>query len=119
MRQALPALLSLCGLALGLASGPALAQGGSCVTNQVLRVDAAFSRHGAGGTFDYSVQVSNMTGRPVTFRVNFRMTRAQVHPQILSQAFTLPVAGSRIIVLGNGPEQSTPTRIGGGVVLTC
>ncbi len=106
-------------LAFCLASGPALAQAGSCLTNQVLRVDAAFSRHGAGGTFDYSVQVSNMTSRPVTFRVNFRMTRAQVNPQILSQAFTLPVAGSRIIVLGNGPEQSTSSRIGGGVVLTC
>lgn len=106
-------------LALCLLPGPALAQGGSCVASQALRVDAAFSRHGAGGTFDYSVQVSNMTGRPVTFRVNFRMTRAQVNPQILSQPFTLPVAGSRIILLGNGPEQSTPTRIGGGVVLTC
>ena len=97
----------------------ALAQGGSCLARNLLRVDAAFSRHGAGGTFDYSVQISNVSGAPVTFRVGFRMTNAQVNPQILSQAFTLPAHGNRIIIVGNGREQSVATRIGGGVLLTC
>ncbi|MBX9748337.1 MAG: hypothetical protein K5Q68_01860 [Roseococcus sp.] len=111
--------LRLLALALCLASGPALAQGGNCVANQLLRVDAAFSRHGAGGTFDYSVQVTNLSPRQVTFRVSFRMTNAQVNPQILGQAFTLPPNGNRIIVLGNGRDQSLSTRIAGGVTLTC
>lgn len=106
-------------LGLLLAAGPALAQSGSCITGNLLRVDAAFSRHGAGGTFDYSVQVSNIGSRPVIFRVTFRMSNAVVNPQILGQSFTLPANGNRIIVVGNGREQSVASRIGGGVVLTC
>ncbi|MEI6162499.1 MAG: hypothetical protein WCP77_21935 [Roseococcus sp.] len=100
-------------------AGPAMAQSGSCITGGLLRVDAAFSRHGAGGTFDYSVQVSNVANRPVTFRVGFRMTNAQVNPMILSQSFNLPLNGNRIIILGNGTELSTAGRIGGGVQLNC
>lgn len=106
-------------LAQMLPAGPAAAQSGTCLTGNLLRVDAAFSRHGAGGTFDYSVQVTNLTTRPVSFRVTFRMTNAQVNPQILGQAFTLPPNGNRIIVLGNGREQSVSTRIAGGVGLAC
>lgn len=102
-----------------LLAGPALAQSGSCITSSQLRVDAAFSRHGAGGTFDYSAQVTNVTNRPVTFRVGFRMTGARVNPAILGQAFTLPPSGNRIIPLGNGTEQSTSSRLMGGVQLNC
>lgn len=102
-----------------LVANPAAAQTGTCLSTNVLRVDAAFSRHGAGGTFDYSVQVSNLTMRPVNFRVTFRMTNAQVNPQILGQVFTLPAYGNRIIVLGNGRDQSVGTRIAGGVILAC
>lgn len=100
-------------------AAPVKAQGGNCLTGNMLRVDATFSRPGAGGTFDYSVQVTNQSGRPVTFRVGFRMSGAQVNPAILSQAFTLPALGSRIILLGSGAEVSTTSRIGGGVLLTC
>lgn len=95
------------------------AQAGNCVTDGQLRVDAAFSRAGAGGTFDYSVQVSNLSNRPITFRITFRMTNAQVNPQLLRRSFTLPVHGSGILVLGNGTEVSTLSRIGGGVLLSC
>jgi hypothetical protein len=102
-----------------LPAGQAAAQSGTCLTSNQLRVDAAFSRHGAGGTFDYSVQVTNLTTRPVSFRVTFRMTNAQLNPQILGQVFTLPPSGNRIIVLGNGREQSLTTRIAGGVSLAC
>jgi hypothetical protein len=105
--------------ALSLLPGLALAQGGNCVSSSVLRVDAAYSRHGAGGTFDYSVQVTNVTARPVTFRVSFRMTNAQANPQILGQSFTLAPNGNRVIVVGNGRDQAMATRIGGGVTLTC
>jgi hypothetical protein len=113
------AALLLCPLAKTLPVGQAMAQSGTCLTTNLLRVDAAFSRHGAGGTFDYSVQVSNLTARPVSFRVTFRMTNAQVNPQILNQVFNLPANGNRIIVLGNGRDQSVSTRIAGGVSLAC
>ncbi len=104
---------------MALMAGPALAQGGNCITGNLLRVDAAFARHGAGGTFDYSVQVTNMTAREVTFRVNFRMTNTTTNPALFSTVFRLPPNGNRVIIVGNGREQSTPSRIGGGVVLTC
>lgn len=109
---ALPAVLTV-------PAAPAAAQGGNCVTGNLLQVNAAFSRPGAGGTFDYSVQVTNLTLRPVVFRVRFRMTGAQLHPAILRQAFTLPARGSGLIILGNGTELSTTNRIAGGVLLTC
>jgi hypothetical protein len=97
----------------------ALAQGGTCVTHQLLRVDAAFARIGTGGTFDYSVQISNISPRAVTFRVAFRMSNVHVNPQLLGRAFTLPPHGSGMIVVGNGLDQAMSTRIRGGVVLTC
>lgn len=106
-------------LAGSLPADQALAQSGTCLTANLLRVDAAFSRHGAGGTFDYSVQVSNLTTRQVSFRVTFRMTNAQLNPQLLGQVLTLPANGNRIIELGNGREQSVGTRIAGGVSLAC
>ena len=102
-----------------LSADRATAQGGDCVTGGLLRVDAAFSRPGAGGTFNYSVQVSNLSNRPITFRATFRMTNAQVNPELLRRNFTLPVHGSGILVLGNGTEISTLSRIGGGVSLNC
>ncbi len=100
-------------------AAPSNAQSGNCLTGNLLRVDAAFSRHGAGGTFDYSVQVSNMSNRPVTFRVGFRMTSVVANPALHSQSFTLPPAGSRIIIVGNGRDNALASRIGGGVQLNC
>ena len=97
----------------------ASAQSGNCITSNLMRVDAAFSRHGAGGTFDYLIQVSNLSQRPVTFRVTFRMTNVQVNPQILGRPFTLPPNGNGLIILANGREQTQSTRINGGVQLTC
>jgi len=102
-----------------LFANSASAQGGNCVTGGLLRVDAAFSRPGAGGTFNYSVQVSNLSNRPIIFRITFRMTNAQVNPELLRRNFTLPVHGSGILVLGNGTEVSTLSRVGGGVSLNC
>jgi hypothetical protein len=102
------------------ATGPASAQTqGSCVTANLLRVDAAFSRPGSGGTFDYSVQITNLTARPVTFRLAFRMTNAQMNPAIIARPQTLPRQASQIFVLGSGLALSTPIRITGGVLLTC
>ena len=108
-------------LVLGLLSGasPVAAQSGSCVTGNLLRVDAAFSRQGAGGTFDHLVQLTNLTNRPVTFRVRFRLNNTQVNPAILGLAFVMPAQAARLIILGNGTAVSTASRIGGGVLLTC
>ena len=99
--------------------GMALAQSGNCVTGGFLRLDAAFARHGPGGTFDYSAQLSNVTNRPVTFRITFRMTNAQVNPQILGRSFTLPPNGNGIYLLASGTEISTSGRIGSGLLLSC
>ena len=100
-------------------AAPSNAQSGNCITGNLLRVDAAFSRHGAGGTFDYSVQVTNLSTRPVTFRLGLRMTGALMNPALHRQSFTLPPAGNRIIIVGNGRENALPSRIGGGVQLNC
>jgi len=104
---------------LALLSGKAPAQTGNCIAGGSLRIDAAFSRHGAGGTFDYSVQVSNVSNRPISFRITFRMSNAQVNPQLLRRSFTLPVNGNAIYILGNGTAISNSARIGGGVLLSC
>ena len=82
---------------------PSVAQTqGSCVTGNLLRVDAGFSRPGSGGTFNYSAQVTNLTARPVTFRIAFRMTNAQPNQAVLARPQTLPGQASQVLVLGNG-----------------
>jgi len=97
----------------------AWAQSGSCLNAGLLRVDAAFAREGAGGTFNYLAQISNITNRPVVFRITFRMTNAQVNPQILGRSFTLPPNGSGIYLVASGTSISTAQRIGGGLLLSC
>lgn len=100
-------------------SGPALAQGQNCVSTGLLRVDAAFSRQGSGGTFNYSVQLSNAANRPVRFRITFRLPTAQPNPANLSTVYTLPPHANQIYLVGNGLELSTASRIGGSVLLNC
>lgn len=116
---------------MGLLAGPALAQGqgagsgsGSglgqnCISAGMLRVDAAFSRPGSGGTFNYSAQIVNAANRPVRFKITFRMSNAQPNPQNLSMVYTLPPHANQIFMLGSGLDLSTSSRIGGGVLLNC
>lgn len=102
-----------------LLAAPAAAQSGNCLTSGLLRMDAAFARQGAGGTFDYLAQVTSLTSRPVHVRVGFRMSNAQVNPALHGAPFVIPARASRLVLLGNGREVSTASRIGGGVLLTC
>jgi len=109
----------ICAIFLLLGANGAWAQAGSCITSGLLRVDAASTREGAGGTFNYLAQISNVTNRPVTFRITFRMTSAQVNPQILGRSFTLPRNGSGLFLVASGTRISTAQRIGGGLLLNC
>lgn len=102
-----------------LMAAPSHAQSGNCITGNLLRVDAASSRHAAGGTFDYAVQVTNLSTRPVNFRLGFRMTGALMNPALHRQRFTLPPRGTGSVIVGNGRENALPSRIGVGVQLTC
>lgn len=113
------ALAALILTLMGAASAPALAQGQNCVSAGLLRVDTAFSRQGSGGTFNYSVQVSNTVNRPVRFRITFRLPTAQPNPANLSTIYTLPPNANQIYLVGNGLELSTSSRIGGSVLLNC
>jgi len=106
-------------LMISLVPGLAEAQRGNCVSGNLIRVDAAFARAGAGGTFDYLVQVTNLSSRPVTFRVGFQMTNAFVNPQIAGRPFVLPANSNGRIIVGNGRDQSQPSRISGSVTLNC
>lgn len=117
--KAAPTGARICVIFCLLGASGAWAQSGNCVTGGLLRVDAAFAREGAGGTFNYLAQLSNSSTRPVTFRISFRMTSTQVNPQILGRSFTLPPNGSGIYLVASGTRISTAQRIGGGLLLSC
>lgn len=102
-----------------LSAGPALAQAGSCITTNRLRVDAAYSRDGAAGTYDYMVQVSNMTNQLVRFRVGFQMTGAINDPRLAGTQFQIAPSGSLIIPMANGRVRADANRVRGGVMLNC
>lgn len=102
-----------------LLAGPALAQSGTCLSRGMLQVDAAYSRDAAGGTYDYMVQVSNLTTQAVRFRVEFQMTGAIPDPRLASTHFQVAARGSLVIPMANGRVRADATRIRGGVRINC
>lgn len=108
-------------LAAGLAflAGPALAQQGTCLTRNLLQVNAAYSRDAAAGSYDYMVQVSNLTTQPVRFRVQFQMTGAIPDPRLAGTMFQVAPRGSLIIPMANGRVRADATRVRMGVTLIC
>jgi hypothetical protein len=104
---------------LSLLAEPALAQSGTCLERGLLRVVSAFAIDGAAGTYDYAVQVSNITNRQVGFRIEFRMTGAIPHPQLRTTTFQIAPQGSLTIRMANGRVRAESNRVGGGVRLHC
>lgn len=104
---------------MALLATPAMAQSGSCLTSNRLRVDAAYSRDAAAGTYDYLVQVSNMTGVAVRFRVGFQMTGAINDPRLAGTQFQIAPSGSLVIPMANGRVRADSNRVRGGVSLHC
>ncbi|WPB85125.1 hypothetical protein [Sediminicoccus rosea] len=98
---------------------PALAQQGTCLTRNMLQVDAAYSRDAAAGSYDYMVQVSNLTAQAVRFRAQFQMTGAIPDPRLASTMFQVAPRGSLVIPLANGRARADATRVRMGVTLIC
>lgn len=98
---------------------PAMGQSGSCLTQNRLQVNAAYSRDAAAGTYDYLVQVSNLTGQTVRFRAEFLMTGAIPDPRLAGTQFQIAPHGSLIIPMANGRVRADSNRVRGGVRLTC
>ena len=102
-----------------LLAQPVMAQSGTCLTRNLLQVNAAYSRDAAAGSYDYLVQVSNLTSQAVRFRVQFQMTGAIPDPRLASTVFQVSPHGSLIIPMANGRARADATRVRMGVTLIC
>jgi hypothetical protein len=96
-----------------------MAQSGTCVVRNLLQVNAAYSRDGAAGTYDYLVQVSNLTRQALRFRVQFQMTGAIPDPRLASTNFQIAPHGSLVIPMANGRVRAEASRVRAGVTLIC
>ncbi|WP_424814620.1 hypothetical protein [Roseococcus sp. YIM B11640] len=109
----------LCGSAAAQPRSPSSpSRQAACIGPEKLAVQAAQTRPGSGGTWNYTARIANYSMQPIRFDLRFVMHNAQPNRDIFS---TQSLGGRtyREYVLANGLSVSDATRIIEGIRLTC
>ena len=114
MRHALPPLLACAALAL---AGPAKAQP-ACLGPAKLAIQAAQTRPGSGGSWNYVVRIANASTQAIRFDLRFVLPNTQQNHELYAPQ-SINGRSVREIVLASGTAVLDSGRITENIRLTC
>lgn len=103
----------------GVFAQPAAAQQQSCLGADKLSIQAAQTRSGPGGNYNYVARIANASTQTIRFDVRFVMANAQPNRDIIPFTQSLNGRTFREVVLASGPAVVEGARIIENVRLMC